>query len=241
MKNNQLDGMDSGLSQQQLIDLRSSVIRPPSGAWRRVQKGLHRKKRLIFFYRAAAALVLLGVMIGFFIEATRTDPSSLQRAEVSSDTPAVVPELSDLDENPDRGAKPTRKENEPVASKPVQAPATAAIVAIKPAEIAEPESQQELQIFPESEQLVSADISDKSIDIESDSEATGSTEAPITLVYELTLPAEPEPQRPGTAARIIGFAADLKSGEASIGLFRSIRQVIVEPARRHFGQNSNLR
>lgn len=241
MRNDKHDGMDSGLSQHQLAELRSSVIRPPSGAWHRVQEGLHRKKRLVFFYRAAAALVLLGILIGFMVQSDRTAQSSLQRAEVSPETPAVVPELSDLDENPDRGAIPTRKENEPVSSKPVQAPAAAAIVAIKPAEIAEPESQKELQIFPASEQLVSADISDKSIDIESDSEATGSTEAPITLVYELTLPAEPEPQRPGTAARIIGFAADLKSGEASIGLFRSIRQVIVEPARRHFGQNSNLR
>ena len=239
MRSNNQNITDTGLNAGQTDSLRNASVHPPASAWPKIQQSVRRKSRMIFLYRAAAVVALSGVIL-FVLQLSNSDPAQVQ--------PQVA--TRSIEKTDNLSAPVIRKETTeavmagPVAVRPKPSPDV-------PATVVPPQSRLDEQALAEDTSLPEkVTESTAELDIvqthETTSAASGEeaseaiAEAPITIVYELPAPEYESSRRQVTVSRIFGFAADLKSGQANLGLFRSIRQVLSEPARRFHQQNTNL-
>lgn len=237
MKNNDLDMNDTGLNHEQLSNLRNASVHPPADAWHKVQHGIRKKDRLIFLYRAVAVVVLAGTATLLFrLSFSGNDPVEHLAENRLMETP-VVPEqsLSDV----------VQVEPEPSASVEIADVADPVKKSTGPEVKLQPEAVVQQDVAPSgSDALISASspepVAAKLDEMQSVSPEVIPADAPVTIIYELPASEEIIPKRQATAARLAGFAADLKSGQANIGLFRTIRHVLIEPTRRQLQQNTNL-
>lgn len=241
MKNNELNMSDTGLNHEQLSNLRNASVHPPADALRKVQHSIRKKARLIFLYRAAAVLALVGMVIFFMQLPFSTSDQAEQQAVTRSMENPVVPEKSATDV--------IQAEPKPAASDEllkVASPTTKSFrrkVSEQPSVVAhqndQPSVPNELSVEVSPEQVITQ-ASDAPAELSQDDAGEFDTNTPITIVYQLPAIEQEMPRRQANVARFAGFVSDLKSGQTDLGLFRTIRHVLIEPTRRQLQHNTNL-
>ena len=230
---------DTGLHAAQTDRLRNASVNPPAGAWPKIQQSVRRKSQLIFLYRAAAIVAISGAVI-FMLHQSGTHPVEIQPQAANhpvekTDTfsaPPIREETVEAASTVPVAGRQKRLHTVNTTDEPAQSSPDQHVLAEK-----------EVLSETVSEPLVAPDIvqpSETSLEAPVEDYSRPTDASPITIIYELPAPEYEAPRRQVTVSRIFGLAADLKSGQTNLGLFRSIRQVFSESARRNNQQNTNL-
>ena len=230
---------DTGLDAAQTDRLRNASVNPPAGAWPKIQQAVRRKSQLIFLYRAAAVVALSGAVV-FMLQLIGTpnveiQPQAATRSVEKSDTVSVPAIREEAAEVVSAGPVKVHLKSSPSVQAIDTRPQSRSDVQAIAEEVVLPEKVSE---YTDASEVVQSNEIPSVALVEVASAETAGT--PITIIYELPAPEYEAPRRQVTVSRIFGFAADLKSGQSNLGLFRSIRQVFSESARRNNQQNTNL-
>jgi hypothetical protein len=206
--------------------LRDHTIDPSANGWSRVAAGLTKKNKTIIWYRAVAAILIVGLGSGMWLYTNQDIDQTLQIVQADQEKPLV-----ETNENSNSALKVIQEE--PQVIKKAEPKRSTAPLAVQDKSVSMQSAKQDQQkeIIPQAIEVAMLDKNETSELIASNT----AEDKPIVIVYELkpivkktTDPFEMdlEPQKKNGLKKMLEVANDMRTGESPLGGLRQAKEEI---------------